>query len=167
MSVLLNFSLTLPSGPHRVGQSEGEDIDDFQSLVVVACGILAETDCRFHAAGFGDGDWPVDVSYDLSALMEQLPDALNALRTGRACEIDFYGQGIERILYFTIDVPLVNVECRSGTSWTPVPAVVRHDKEMLVELLERMAKDFADAVAIGAPEFADVDIFVRWRQGLV
>jgi hypothetical protein len=165
--VLLSFSLTLPSGPHRVGQSESVEFDDFQSLIVVTCGYLAETDCIFRAAGFGDNDWPVDVSYDLSALMEQLPDALNALRADRACEIDFYGQGIERTLYFAVDGPWVNVECRSGTTWTPTPAVVRHHKKVLVELLEGMAKGFADAVAIGVPELADVDIFVRWRQGRV
>jgi len=163
--MLLEFSLTLPSGPHCVGQLERAESGDFQSLIVVACGFLAETDCRFRAAGFGDENWSLDVSYDLSALIEQLPDALNALRADRVCEIDFYGQGIERTLYFAVDGPWVDVECRSGTSWIPVPPVIRHDKRMLVELLERLAKDFADAVAIGVPELADEDIFVRWREG--
>lgn len=83
---------------------------------------------------------------------------LAALRADVSCELDLYAQGVERTLYFPAGGSVVDVECHSRTAWTPVPAVIRHDGEALIQMLEKLAEDFAHAVAGGAPE-------VRWRHG--
>ena len=164
---MVNLTLVLPSGPRPGGSAERTDLDDFPTLIMVTCDLLGETDCRFRAGGFGHDEWAVDVSYDLSTLMEQLPDALSGLRAGEPSEIDLYGQGLERTLYFSPDGVWVDIECRSRTSWTPAPAVVRQGKDALVEMLEKLARDFAEAVAIGVPELADEEVFALWRRGQI
>ncbi|MEV6055815.1 hypothetical protein [Streptomyces sp. NPDC052107] len=95
--------------------------EDYESLVMDACELLAETDCRFRVAGFGQGPWPVDISYDLSSVIEQLPQALTALRRKNRAQIDFCGQGFERVVVF---VPLgdqITMTCTTQTGWIPRP----------------------------------------------
>ncbi|WP_162907512.1 hypothetical protein [Allorhizocola rhizosphaerae] len=47
--------------------------EEYATRVMVLCEMLAATDTRFHVEGFGSDDWRLDVSYNLSAVMEQLP----------------------------------------------------------------------------------------------
>ncbi len=87
------------------------------------CEFLGDTGYAFRISGFGQAEWPVDVWYDLSTLVEQLPDALAALRRGEPAEIDLYGQGVERTLIFEPAGDVVSITCSSRTRWQPEPAV--------------------------------------------
>jgi hypothetical protein len=165
----LTLSVVPPSGP-AAGRDIGRDVtdvdlDDYPSLVMAVCDVLRVTDCGFRAGGFGHDSWYVDVPYDLSTVVEQLPEALTALRAGLPGEIDLYGQGVERSLHFSTHGAFVDVECRSRTSWVPAPAVVRHDRAALIAMVEKLAEDFGRAVAIGVPQLAGVEPFARWRRG--
>lgn len=74
--------------------------EDYDSLVMDASGLLSDAGREFLVDGFGQSGWAVDVSYDLSSVIEQLPTAINALEQNDSVRIDFYGQGVERVLTF-------------------------------------------------------------------
>jgi hypothetical protein len=139
--------------------------EDFMSRVIDACALLGQTDCRFHVAGFGQDPWPVDVCYDLSTVVEQLPAALTALRHGQAAEIDFYGQGIERLFGFApVDAAgTVVVRCASRLpGWVPDPAVEAVPHDELERMLTRLAHDFTRSLGRICPALASHEPFVHW-----
>ncbi|WIX83465.1 hypothetical protein QRX50_23260 [Amycolatopsis carbonis] len=139
--------------------------DDYESLVMTACGLLADTDCRFHIQGFDSVEWPVDVAYDLSVFMEQLPDLLARIRLRSNAELDMYSQGIERTLKFIAKADLVEIHCLSRTDWVPNPSVEIMNKKYLEEMLSRLAVDFAISLAaIGSP-IARFQPFSSWVSG--
>jgi hypothetical protein len=141
--------------------------DDFDSLVMAACGMLADAGCRLHIEGFGSLEWPVDVAYDLSAFMEQLPDLIARIRLRSHAEIDMYSQGVERTLEFTHAGDLVEIYCLSRTDWVPNPSIERMSRKSLEEMLSRMAVDFAiSLVEIGSP-IAQAHPFSNWVSGAV
>ncbi|MFF3774502.1 hypothetical protein [Streptomyces sp. NPDC002232] len=155
------MSLTPPS-TELPDPLETELSDDYESLAMDACQLLSETDAQFIMSGFGQDEWPVDVSYDLSTVIEQLPSAMESLRQGRSTEIDLYGQGIERRLIFTTSNNVTEIRCVSRTSWRPHPEVetVPHDEAL--KLLAGLAGEFGAALRRAAPEFARRTPFATW-----
>lgn len=135
---------------------------DYESLVMDACELLSEAGCDFHVEGFGQKDWPVDVSYDLSTVMEQLPAAIAALQHGESAVIDFYGQGVERGLTFEPVGDLVAVRCSSRTNWTPNPDREQASPREVTTLLEGLAGDFKIALERTCPSLALIEPFKHW-----
>lgn len=156
------MSLTSPSVELPPDLVEVELSDDYESLTMDACQLLSVTDARFAVAGFGQEEWPVNVSYDLSSVVEQLPEAINSLKSGRCAEIDFYGQGIERRLTFVPMGDVTEIRCTSGTSWRPDPDVEVLSRTAALELLTRLASDFGAALRRAAPELAMRTPFANW-----
>jgi hypothetical protein len=130
---------------------------DYESVVIEACRVLAGTDCRFGVAGFGQAVWPVDVGYDLSTFVEQLPEAIAQIERGEAAEIDLYGQGIERLLRFEGSGERMRVLCTSRTSWTPDPAEESIARAELVRMLRDVAAGFAESLALMWPHIRSVE----------
>lgn len=163
MSGNVNLRISI-SPPFR---REGGDVDpapshDDESLVMNACQSLAETDCQFHVDGFGQDGWPVDVAYDLSSVIEQLPEAVRALQCGEQAVIDFYGQGIERRLTFAPNRNLVTVQCSSRTQWQPTPEVEQASLDDVMSLLSGLARQFKVSLERACPRFAAVEPFASW-----
>ena len=163
------FNLTLDVPPNLAGRGERLDVDcgDFQSLVMDACELLGEAGCRFRMGGFGKDDWNLNVSYDMSTVIEQLPDVLAALDRGAQAEIDLYSQGIERTITVTPDGDYIHLWCQSRTSWTPNPEMERMDRGYVIEAFRKLATDFAKALISVQPELADVEPLARWQAGEV
>ncbi|MGO4759013.1 hypothetical protein AB4212_62140, partial [Streptomyces sp. 2MCAF27] len=87
---MFHFHLEMPSSKYVGSGSvdELESIEDYQYLVVEGCDQLNETDCRFQIGGFGSVDWGFDVGYDMSALVEELPELIAGLGAGRMVSVD-------------------------------------------------------------------------------
>lgn len=100
-------------------------------------------------------------------MIEQLPDVLEALRTETGVQLDIYSQGIERTIEFLPAGDVVNVRCTSGTSWVPRPQAGELERSYLVAMFERLAREFAIALAVAAPTLAPVSPFNRWREGVI
>lgn len=135
----------------------------YDSLVMEACEVLAETDCTFSICGFGSDDWPVDIAYDLSALVEQLPDLLGDLRGNRVGEIDLYGQGVERTLHFHPSGSEVKVTCTVRITWSPDPAVESIDRDQLRAMIVRLLSAFSTSLKVTRSPLADIAPFPAWR----
>ncbi|MFJ3173808.1 hypothetical protein ACIPJK_23915 [Streptomyces roseus] len=158
----MRMSLTPPSAELPADLLDVELSEDYESLAMDACQLLSDTDARFIVSGFGQEEWPVNISYDLSSVIEQLPAAIDALRSGSPAEIDLYGQGIERRLTFVPAKETTEIRCASGTAWRPDP-----DREVLsrseaLELLTGLARDFGAALRRAAPGVAQRTPFATW-----
>ncbi|MFF5265537.1 hypothetical protein ACFY4C_42245 [Actinomadura viridis] len=157
--------LTAPSADAEPDDDAEPSHDDFDSVVMDACNVLSRTDARFEVRGFGPDPWPVDVSYDLSTALEQLPDVLAGIRATKRVTLDFYGQGMGRELVFTPQRDDTEIVCVSRTSWEPDPATERMTSTELERMLVRLAMTFAESVSRVAPRFAVVAPLSRWRTG--
>ncbi|MFF2330074.1 MULTISPECIES: hypothetical protein [unclassified Streptomyces] len=157
----LRMSVTPPAGRLRP-TPDLEIADDYESLVMEVCKILSETDCHFLISGFGQDDWPVDISYDLSSVIEQLPAAIVDLQRGSQAEIDLYGQGVERRLSFIPSGGLVEIRCVSGTKWSPDPEMETASRSDVLELLTGLARDFRIAVQKALPDLVAQSPFATW-----
>jgi hypothetical protein len=144
-----------------------EDFEDYEYLVMRACGVLAETDASFHIGGFGRDDWGFSVGYDMSAFMEELPYLVDGVRSGDETEVDLYPQGVERTLTFSPVGGEVRVRCESRTSWVPRPDVEVGSAAELLTMCDRLATDFATALAAVAPSIARLAPFDGWQRGEV
>lgn len=159
-----SFAMTLVRPATAVAAVAGPPESDFESLVMELCLILADTDCAFRISGFGQERWPVDVPYDLSTVVEQLPDALTQLAKGRPADIDLYGQGIERTLHLRPDGDLIRIRCTSRTGWVPDPAAEVRSAEEVTSMLTTVAREFAECVRMIWPRHAGRSPFAEWLR---
>lgn len=159
-SFKITFRRPTAVGSPAIARPSGQDFD---SIVMDLCTVLAESDCSFEIEGFGQCEWPVDVRYDLSTVMEQLPETLIKIRLGSSAEIDLYGQGVERRLRFEpYGGGLIAILCESRTDWTPEPATELTRRSDLLLMLERIAVEFAESLRLVWPSLVDADPFVGW-----
>ncbi|WP_154685996.1 hypothetical protein [Streptomyces himastatinicus] len=157
----LQMSVTPPSNSVRLTPDFELD-EDYESLVMDVCQLLSQTDCRFHVSGFGQDSWPVDISYDLSSAIEQLPEALESLQRGLPAKIDFYGQGIERLVTFTPGRKSVIIKCTSNTAWAPDPDTEEVSLGKVEGMLVAFARDFKISLERACPDVAALDFFAGW-----
>jgi hypothetical protein len=168
MSFSVSFNPAVPSGAVSPASAGLEPGDDYETLVMEACGALSDAGgSRFHIGGFGSDEWPLDVAYDLSAFMEQLPSLLAGVRDRREVEVDLYSQGIERTFIFRPSGDLVMIHCESRTNWVPNPERESIAQGELVAMLSKLAEDFARGLKAINSELSEVAPFERWLEGEV
>ncbi|MFC8176790.1 hypothetical protein [Streptomyces sp. NPDC057325] len=168
MSFSVSFNPAVPSDAVAPASASLEPGDDYETLVMEACSALSDAGgSRFHIGGFGSDDWPLDVAYDLSAFMEQLPSLLVGVRNRCEVEVDLYSQGIERTLAFRPSGDLVVIHCDSRTSWVPSPERESIARSELVAMLSKLAEDFARGLKAINSELSEVAPFERWLEGEV
>lgn len=103
--------------------SESIFVETWFELAIAGAKALDGAGCIFTVSGFGQEQWPVNMAYDGSSVVEQLPQVINGLKMGQAVEIDFYGQGVERCITFSPREDLVSVGCSSRLDWQPGPDI--------------------------------------------
>jgi hypothetical protein len=168
MSFSVSFDLAVPSGALTPASVNLEPGDEYETLIMEACSALSDVGGgRFHIGGFGNDEWPLDVAYDLSAFMEQLPPLLASVRERREAEVDLYSQGIERTLTFRPSGDLVMIHCDSRTNWVPSPERESIAQNELVAMLSKLAEDFAAGLKAINSELSEVAPFERWLEGEV
>ncbi len=128
---------------------------ELSPVMSAICKWLAKYDIvRFEVAGFGQAVWPVDVAVDLAVVVEQIPSVLRGLLQKREVNLDFYEQGIQRLLTCAaVDDEHGRVSCRSGLSgWTPVPdeyVLERRDAPVMLKTLGESFVNVADRACPG------------------
>jgi hypothetical protein len=119
---------------------------------------------QFHVSGFGQNSWPVQIDYDLAVLLEQIPTVATAVKSGIPSEIDFFGQGIERILHIQPSGDNCEISCLSYGNWTPLPTVEVLSKASLLQMLFAVQNEFLRALSTAAPELAKSEFIVEWMH---
>jgi len=141
------------------------EFTEYFVLAMRACQELADAGYRFRMSGFGLDDWPVDVSYDMSTVVEELPDLLDALRRREDFDLDMYSQGIERTLTVRVDADRVDLGCLSCTSWRPDPSVETMDYGRFYAMTTDLAAQVARGLVRIGSRLADRQPFRRWSGG--
>jgi hypothetical protein len=117
--------------------------DDIRKLLMDVCEQVEESGRgTFIVSGFGDDSWPVQVATDLPVLLEQLPSAIVAVTQKSSFTINFYEQGIERILYFRPSGEDYLVECTSFLDWKPAATHVPIHTKDLTDMLFHLKTEF-------------------------
>jgi hypothetical protein len=133
------------------------EFDDYRTVISSICEELDELGtAKFEVSGFGDAAWPVDVASDLVTLIEQLPEALSVLeqRDGEF-RIDFYEQGIERLVFFKCSGESTELRCQSRTDWEPEPSQEVMRSSDLAAMLSAVHRQFFNvAMATPMPDVA-------------
>lgn len=135
--------------------------DDVRSILMDACRELASFG-EFVVSGFGQDKWPVDVGTDLSILLEQLPDVISAINSGRPTEIDFYEQGVERKIIFVPFGENYIATCKSQTMWQPSSETIVVQNTVLKEMLVAVQLTFMIGLEKLLPSLAKHKWILEW-----
>lgn len=128
------------------------EFDDARAVISTICEELDDLgNTCFEVSGFGETSWPVDVATDLATLIEQLPEALAVLEQGDGeFRIDFYEQGIERLIFGQVFGESTKLRCQSRTNWEPVPSEIEMRSGDLAAMLSSVLRQFL-SVAMATP----------------
>lgn len=138
--------------------------DDVRSIIHDACQTFGALS-NFWISGFGQNPWPLDVTTDLPAFLEELPSIIRAVQRGMPAEIDFYEQGVERSIRLSPDGDDYLAECMSMTAWQPDPKIERVSSKKLEEMLLNSKEMFMSALTVMAPELAAHPWISNWSDG--
>ncbi|QKW20857.1 hypothetical protein HUT16_18920 [Kitasatospora sp. NA04385] len=161
------FEIAL-STPENLGPVEHDPIEpwegDLQVFAIEVCEPLDDAGVRFSAGGFGEEHWRVDVQFDLSSIIPQLPDFLEGLRNGAESELDFCEQGTQRVVTAHPTGESVTLSCRPYfTAWKPDPEVEKADRTDFTAMVEKFTADLGNAIAAVLPELAELEPVISWR----
>ncbi|MDY6784808.1 MAG: hypothetical protein SW833_20070 [Cyanobacteriota bacterium] len=151
---------------------------DINSLLGVACEMLEETGIFFFKmSGFGRENWPVEVYPDLACVLEQLSEAIDAIRQERyPFNLELYEQGIEKTITFNKknNEDFIEAKCHdffpqessdSSSSWIPNPDTITIAREDILSQLLVLKSSFVKAVQKICPDLAAEDLFIAWCKG--
>lgn len=144
------------------------EYDDVRSILAHVCDELARMEgVEFLVRSFHQAAWPVSVDVDLAVLLEQLPSAVTAVRQGGSFVIDFFAQGIERVLRFERQEDMYRVTCVSREAgWVPqwdVEWIVRSE---LRDMLSALSIEFLRLARARCPEDVCHPWFVDWSKAV-
>ena len=145
-----------------------EEVNDIRSIMSDACELLHESDAvQFIVRGFSEVPWAVDVETDLPVVLEQLPEAVRALRGREKFSIAFYEQGVERSLNFNCVASQVEIECTSWKStWKPIPTTLTVEHKDLEELFRGLGEDFYRLVKVACGDLAAHPWLREWKRSV-
>lgn len=153
---LVQFSLK--SGHPSLEEFE----EDIIALLSQLCSkIHSEKSLLFKVSGFGLQDWGTDIATDLSIVLEQFPQYVSDLYSLDSMAIlDFYEQGQERTLEFTIKDSKVKIDCSSySVYWSPEPSIEIITIEQLEKINQSFISIFLDHVRERYPSFYSHEMF--------
>ena len=162
----MHIELHLPQPPENPPplRDYAPELDDIRSILSDVCD-WAEPYGRFVVGGFGQDPWPLDVRTDLLVVLEQLPEALHALSSGAAFEIDFYEQGVERRISFSPNEDGYVASCLSYGNWRPDPSVEIIDRAALASMLTAVRDEFLRFIRLSYPSLEPHPWLRSWLQG--
>lgn len=156
-----------PVGPLRASNDSTRlykfDEDDVRSILSDICRAM-ESQCEFIVSGFGQDRWPLDVGTDFLIFLEQFPDILRAVRQGLPGEIDFYEQGVERVINFLPGDGFYDLLCVSRTTWVPSKNIESVDCKNLEAMLKGIHDDFLRISRLTSPDLIDHPWMVDWLE---
>jgi hypothetical protein len=144
--------------------SYSEEDNNVGSIINDICDILQEIKVAdFIVSGFGDSKWPVDVRTDLSVILSQVSEVLEAINSSNDFDLDFFEQGVERYLSFTDKGNTFLVTCRSFTSrWEPKPNQISLDKRVFTKMIIDLKIEFCHAAKTICPKLSSHPWFFNW-----
>lgn len=138
--------------------------DNIDAVIQELCEILEQTGVvKFKVAGFGQDNWPVDISVDLVSILEQFPEVIDSIYGSHyPFQLDFYEQGIQRRLEFEKEDEFIKITCYSGTSWLPNPRSITLTEKYILSQFLNFKDSFLQAAKKVCPQLSYSDLFSTW-----
>ncbi|MBM6388010.1 MAG: hypothetical protein JSY10_29370 [Paenibacillus sp.] len=142
------------------------ELDDVVAILISICEVFELSGVMsFVVSGFGQEKWPVDCRTDLATIIEQIPDILEKVSKGIfSFQLDFYEQGVERLLVFEEEGGLVRVTCISRTNWIPNPKTILMDKVEVSTLFENFCMNFLEYSLVFCTDLANNPLLENWKK---
>jgi len=124
--------------------TECEDYDCKETILADICEIFEESKkIKFDVIGFGIEKWPVDCMFDLLSVVGELPDIINSFyQNSYDFNLDFYEQGLERMLIFKEKEDSIIIMCESHNKWIPDHQIEHISKSGLVKMILELYNKF-------------------------
>jgi len=151
----------------RDGEPGNQELDSVQAVTMEICGRLHDLKVvEFVVRGFGQYPWAVDVWYDLSMMLEEVPALFECIDNNGpdAFTLNYAAQGTERSLIFTIEGDRVEIICESRTDWQPDPRVEISDLKTLDEMFSRLLLTLVSETGRYFPDLIENRYFKEWRR---
>jgi hypothetical protein len=176
----MNFELIQKGDilPNFVVPNYDQDNDNVVSIICDVCDAL-ESSYDFIFSGFGKERWPVSMG-DFSTFIEQIPEALLAIRAKKPTGIDLFEQGIGLFVsyypsgnnYIAKAKQIVGwiQDDGAGTAgemlakWSD-PIIETIDCVSLIEMLENIKNNFLRAFNKLSPELVQHPWVKEWLDG--
>lgn len=144
----LNISLKYINSIIPATRAVAYNLEDYDSIVYSVCDYFSNhSSLEFIVEGFDDVPWPVDVATDLAAIALQIPSLKNHIDAENFnFSLDFYEQGIERILEFNMEEEQVKVTCRSMSDWEPSYSEITLERSYVKNMFSLFTDDFIRSV---------------------
>ncbi|MFI0451246.1 hypothetical protein [Actinomadura sp. 6N118] len=125
--------------------------DDYYPIVITASQILEAAGAEFVMSGFGNPRWPLKMSYDVSMIIEDLPDLLDDLAGGGPATLDMSAQGVAATLVFERSGDILSISCTDAAArWIDLDIVHHLPLETVRRMLNELANSFALARDYGS-----------------
>lgn len=167
---MFELKLTVPSVLPRneSGQLQYDpELDDLGSVLRDMCESLENAGVGFSVRVCSDIYWPVTVRTDLLVVIEQLGDVFDLLARGQVGKLEFYEQGVERVILLAPHGDKFFVQCSDlivkPMSRTESASVSR---ELVLKELVGLADEFLRVSKICCGQLASHPWFVEWAAGL-
>lgn len=141
------------------------ELDSIISILSESCEAL-EPAGVFVVRGFGYGVWYTDLRTELCIFLEQLPVALQAIQARTNFLIDFYEQGHELRLEFSVDGERYVARCVPMAGPVPdAPPTEFIEASILQAMLQRVMDEFLRALRERYPALLDHPWVRDWLDG--
>ena len=142
---------------------ENQD-QDYDCILLDICNMLYEAkQVIFKIEGFGEKWNIVDCKADLPCILEQMDTILEGILKKGDFEIDFYEQGLERLLKFSFKRETVCITCTSYVNMPPI-SVIEMEYESVKHLFWKLYDDFLMCIERLLPRVMKNTLFNEWRD---
>lgn len=140
------------------------ELDDVRSMLSELCEAINGR-VGFCVSGFGQDIWPVDVETDLPVFLESLPGAIKAIKIRDDFVVDFYEQGLQRLLNFEFRDGVYIASCSASDGWECALDQEEVMPHPLDDMLEKFMNEFVEIVRKFAPSVSEHPWFLEWQTG--
>lgn len=169
----MKFSISLPLHREKLAQqawilSQNRpwvDTGDYPwGVVDEICDLVQEHGAaEFVVSGFGESRWKLDVATDLAVVLTQILEVHSSVLRRQSCQLDFYEQGVERVVEFGFSGDVVTLRGYGG-GWTPDPAVIEMSFADLSSQFGRFREEALYMLEAVYPPISETPWFQQWSR---
>lgn len=140
--------------------------DDATALLAAICETIQESGLvRFRVGGF-NLSWPVDISFDLLSIIQDIPTLITSLNhcARSSSALDFCEQGIERRLVFERENQTVRIRCYGAAEFLTHAPIEVVAFDALDRMLHRLLQDFVAIARKICPALTAHAQFDAWTR---
>ena len=140
-------------------------LDCEMAILGIFCDLFTDLEIAKFEVKACETAWNVDVWYDLSTILPQIPYMLELLDKDNTSTLDFFAQGTEKVLTIErLDEELVKICCYPMCSDKMLGKPVQQRLDDFIEMLKKFVLDFSTVCEATYPELCKDKYFLSWKR---